>query len=188
MIHRPKPYFLRKMRKEEPEENLIPNLIKKYKKGGLPKFEPEVAVQMGDVPLDQIYYTDPITKEVLIWKYVGNYWWCRKRKGNKYEFARLMAISNKNSSTVEIVGLWDVRKHDTKQESVVIKHKISGQRGCIVAWNEYEVLIEWIDNVTEVRALARPCRDFDLLEFKYIEDHNKFKTIFDMVTKNNKRS
>ena len=181
MIYRPKPFFLQKMRREEPDQRMLTILIKKYEKGGLPEFEPEVAVQMGNVPIDQIYYTDPFTKEKLIWKYVGEYWWCRKRKNKTYEFARLMAISNKNSSIVEIVGLWDKRKHETKQEGVIIKHKETGEYGHIVGWNEYEVLIEWINKDTEERELARPFHNFDLLDFKFIEDYNHFKKIFKMV-------
>jgi hypothetical protein len=174
------------MRKEEPEEKLIPKLIQKHKKGGLSEYEPEIAIQMGKVPLNQIYYTDPITKEKLVWKYVGNYWWCRERKNNKYEFARLMAISNKNSSTIELMGLWDVRKHETKQEPVIITNKTTEEHGHITAWNEYEVLIEWVNKKTERRKQAVPFFDFEQLEFKYQEDHDKFRRIFETINKKRK--
>jgi len=186
MINRPRPFFLRKMRKEEPDIRYISRLIKNYRKGGLKEFELYIKEQMGNVPLDQIYYTDPYTKEKLVWVYVGDYWWCRKRK-ERYEFARMVAIRNKKDSAIEIVGLWDSRKHETRQEPVIVTHKLSNEKGYIVGWNEYEVLIEWIDNRTEDRKIATPVKEMDLLEFKFIEDFDKFEIIFNMIAKNRRR-
>lgn len=188
MIHRPKPYFLRKMRQEEPLDSEIEQLKSTYNNGGLKAYEPEVANRLSNIPIEQINYTDPLTKEVLLWVYVGNYWWCRKRKKGKYEFARLVAIKNINSKKLEIYGLWDQRIHETIQKPVTVTKKDdSDVKGYIVGWNAYEVMIEWINKETGLRDLAIPVKDRNLIEFEFFEDEKQFRKVFETVAKNNKR-
>lgn len=194
MKYRPKPFYISMLRKEEPIESNIDKLISIHNKGGVDKFEDDVAVRMGKFRIEQIYYTNPITQEKLKWLYVGNFWWVRKItiqiingkkvKKVKYEFARLMAYENKNGPVENIVGLWDARIHELKVEPIVVYEKSSGRAGVIVSYNDFEVVVEWeVDGIRSQTFV----RDINDLEFKFTEDFKKFCKVFKVISKHVKK-
>jgi len=183
MEYRSKPYYLMRMRKEPVPEDIKGKLVSIYEDGGLKEFEKDIAPRMGKLPVEQIYYTDPITHENLKWIYVGDFWWCRKRniiiedgkkrRKKQYEFARLMAIMNRKNPIDLIMGLWDARIHEFKKDPIIV---FKGDRkGVIVEYNEFEVVVQWCDD-PKSRSLIR---EIDEISFKYMEDFKLFKRVFD---------
>lgn len=180
MEYRSRPPYIMKMRKEPIMDNLKDKMISRYKKGGLKNYEEDVAPRMGKFRIEQIYHVDTETKERLKWVYVGEYWWCRKRKkGNKgifYEFARLVAIENtRGVTTFQIVGLWDARRHEHKPEPPIVTDTSSHITGVITSHNEFEIWVKWENGKHE------PISDRARIEFKYIEDNKMYSKIFDRV-------
>jgi hypothetical protein len=200
MISRPRPTFIQRMRKEDPPKYVRAKLIYRYKKGGMKSFEIDVIKRMGNISMEQIYYTDPFTKEVYRWIYVGDYWWCRFRKFDvvesdktkiktrykkfkrrRYEFARLMAVVNAvgENGKEQLDGLWDTRRHTHKTEPTLVYK--NGRKGFIVSFSEYEVLIEWVNSSTGEREIAVPLLDDDGLTYEYVEDWSKFTKLFSLI-------
>jgi hypothetical protein len=209
MINRPKPKYFRTFYKDGPPDKDRRKLIFRFKKGGLKSFEDDVADRMCGVSLDQYSFTDPYTKEVLKWIYVGNFWWCRFRKWgvkdisanefkkikvNKYEFARLLAGSCEkifrgeknanNHGVIQYDGLWDSRRHEFKQMSEVVFDK-SGKKGVILGHNEWEVVVGWVHSGKI--GVGVPVRNPDELTFMFVEDFVKYKKIFELVRKHVKK-
>jgi hypothetical protein len=180
-----------KMRKDDPSEKDIDRLKRVYKDGGVKEFEPDIKIRMGDIKIEQYFHTDPYTHEKVKWTYVGNYWWCRRRRFSvkdtglneyhkvreeKYEFARIMAVINKHG-VEQLDGLWDTRRHSFREppERVLIL----GKKAVIVGNNEWEVLVAPV--IGGVPGVAIPIRKLDDLEFEFVEDYNKYKKIFGMI-------
>jgi hypothetical protein len=181
MQRRPLDGFIRRFRVEEPPDNLRRKLINRFKRGGLDGFESNIIKVMGDIKLVQVMFTDPITKERLLWKYVGELWWCRQRK-DCYEFSRLVAYVNKSGRLNEVEGLWDARRHVTKQQPVIMYR--GDVKGFVVGYNDFEVLVEWYNPETGLRSLAEPVRSIDNIRFEFVEDHKKFSKVFSNICKN----
>jgi hypothetical protein len=161
-------------------DNIRRKMIARYKRGGLKEYEKDISPKMGNFRIEQIYYIDTVTKEKLKWVYVGDHWWCRK-KNNKYEFARLMAMVNENKEVNEIVGLWDARRHEHKPEPPIVFDKESRKEGVITDYSGVELWVKWSDGRIE------PISDGDRIEFKYIEDFRKYSRIFNRGKKNVKK-
>ena len=188
MRRRPKDTYLKWMKKETPPREMRKDLIICYKDGGLKLFESSIAKLMGDIKIDQYQYTDPISGELLIWKYVGDHWWCRKH-GGRYEFARMVALIN-DSITSEIDGLWDAGKHVNKQEPEIVYR--GDQKGCIVGYNEFEVFVDWLvpDGFgvsLKHSGVVVPIRNAENLSFEFEEDFNKYQKIFANILKRLKK-
>jgi hypothetical protein len=184
MKHRPIDKFIRRFRIEPVPNNLRNKFISRFRCGGLQKFESNVISKMGDVKLIQFVYTDPLSKERLLWKYVGDLWWCRKHN-DKYEFSRLVAYVNKPGRMDEIDGLWDAGRHVTKQPLIVVHN--GDVKGFVVGYNDFEVLVEWCDKLTGARLLAAPVRSMNDLRFEFIEDHKLFFKVFSNIHKNERK-
>lgn len=190
MINRPRPTYLMKMRKDEPSDMDVEGLIRTYKDGGVEVFEPDVKIRMGDLRIEQYFHTDPYTHEKIKWTYVGNYWWCRRRRfgvkddGSKYrkvreekfEFARLMAVVNAHG-VEQLDGLWDARRHSFREppERVLI----FGRKAVVVGHNEWEVLVAPL--VGGEPGVAVPVKKLCDLEFEFVDDFNKYSKIFRMI-------
>jgi hypothetical protein len=193
MINRPRPTYLMKMRKDEPHEKDVEELKRIYKCGGVKEFEPDVMIRMGDIKIEQYFHTDPYTHEKVKWTYVGNYWWCRRRRFSvkdtgpneyhrvreeKYEFARIMAVVNANGIE-QLDGLWDARRHVFREppERVLIL----GKKAVIVGHNEWEVFVAPLIGGDPGSPI--PIKKLSDLEFEFVEDYNKYKKIFGMIEK-----
>lgn len=137
---------------------------------------------MEGVNIVQAAVTDPLSKEWLLWRYVGDFWWCRHRKkSGRYEFARMMALLD---GANQLDGLWDSRRHVTHQQGVIVFRALDPlMKGYIVGRNEYEVFVEWEDRDTGMRGPSTPVKEMELLEFKYIEDFEQYKVIFSNLRK-----
>ena len=171
MRKRPLMEFIRFFEKERPPSEIRSKLIRRYNKGGLKEFEPEVKLCLGDVPLGQIVFTDPVCGDRLLWVYVGDCWWCRKhRKCGLFEFSRLVA--RRNDKVGEVVGLWDVRAHGFVAEPEVV-YDVVGNKGVIVGFNEFEVVVVWFKD--GVRGVGVPVRGG--LRFEFVEDYVKYRGI-----------
>ena len=179
MKNRPKEFFIRKIRKEEPLDSERSRLVVRYRKGGLKAFEPDIAPKMVDVSLEQAGTTDPLQHDVRKWIYVGEQWWCRRRVKKKkvyYEFARMVAIRNDETCS-EIEGLWDSRRHTTKQPPETVYKKGLFISGRIIGYNEWEITVCW-DTPGSVCASVSPVRNINEIEFEYEEDFEKYSKIF----------
>jgi hypothetical protein len=180
MRHRPKPIFIRKMYIEKPPDHMRRKLIGRYKRGGLPDFEEGDRTALGGISLEQIAFTDPVTKELLKWVYVGSNFWCRVRKFGKkkdrvkYEFGRFCALNIHNN---KIVAYWNQGKHDFSEEPVRVFRRKDGAWGIISGYNDYEVYIRWGKDI------AVPCRDIGEISFEFFEDEKKFSKIFSNIKK-----
>ena len=140
MKRRPREIFLKKIRKEDPPSKIREKLICVYKKGGV-EFEDDQKERLRNTPIKLTCITDNSSGQLLQWIYVGTTWWCRKI-GKRYQFARVMAIYNDETAS-RIEGLWDERRHATKQPLKVV---YSGdRRGIITGHNEFEIIIHWDD-------------------------------------------
>jgi hypothetical protein len=192
MRNKPLPVFTRRFRQEPPPDDKKRALIECYKKGGLRSYELVYMLQMDRVSLKQAVITDPLVGDDLQWIYVGELWWCRKRKpkrGDKrgrtsYEFARLVALRKKEDNTFEVEGLWDCRRHEHKPEPVIVYKKVDPEcKGYIVGRNEYEVLVAWEDRETLRRGVPVPVRSFEELVFEFTNDHDQYEAIFSKLRK-----
>jgi hypothetical protein len=199
MIPRPKPTFLRIFHKEDPPKEEREDFIKCFKRGGLKGFEKDVSEMLVGVQIEQYFYTDPYTQDVIRWVYVGKCWWCRYRKHvvvdkpdgtyvrvkkNHYEFSRLMAsLYEIENGIVVFDGLWDARKHEVSKPPVIVIGR-DGRKGIILGYNEWEICVGWIDNTGKV-GVAVPIRNPDELEFQFVEDFKSFKKIIELVKRKN---
>ena len=180
MEYRSRQPYIMKMRQEPIMDNLKKKMISRYNRGGLKEYEADVAPKMGKFRIEQIYHVDTVTKERLKWIYVGDFWWCRKRKKGKkgifYEFARLVAIENTRGGDVQMIfGLWDAGKHEHKPELPTVIDTSSNITGVVTGHNEFEIWVKWSDGRHE------PVADRGRVEFKFFEDHKKYSKIFDRV-------
>jgi hypothetical protein len=184
MRNRPLPYFTRFVRKENPPDKDFNILVKRYRKGGLKKYIGDDIVRLADVKLEQVCYTDPVSHEKLIWVYVGDSWWCRKRKGGNFEFARMVALVNQSAKKLisinrdvkknfEVDGLWDCRRHTHHPDPEIIYK--DGVRGYIVGCNQFEFLVEW--EINGIRSFAVPVNNLCGIDFEFEEDFKKYSKL-----------
>lgn len=180
MEHRPKEFFIRRIRKEEPLDKERRHLIWRYNRGGYTEFEPEVVDKMVGVAIEQAATIDPVQKDERKWVYVGDQWWCRRRKKKKkiyYEFARMVAIRNDKDCNI-IDGLWDSRRHVTKQPLMEVFSADRSRKGYVVGYNEWEVLVQWVEENPLKRGPPVPVMRLEDIVFRYEEDYMKFRKIF----------
>ena len=185
MLRRPVDKYVYRLRKEDIPEEMQGEKIKRYNEGGIREYEPEVKPKLDGIPLEQISFTDPLTKDVLKWVYVGDLWWCRKRKKPRiqYEFARVVAyVNDLKKPLAEIHGLWNNRIHLTKQKPIIVYR--NGMQGYIVGYNDFEVFVQWCDPITGERGIPSPVRSIVDVAFEFVEDFNKYSRVFANIKRN----
>lgn len=188
MRPRPQEEFIRKIRKEEPPDDIRKKLIRIFKSGGLEQFETDLQEKMRDVSFQQVglpvvklssgKLRPPTDTNLVNWIYVGDCWWCRQRKEKKhtyYEFARMVAIYNRGKLN-EIEGLWDARRHLHKPPPKIVYEKGTRKRGYIVGHNQWELLVDWENSSTQ-RGTLSPTQ-FKDLDFEFVEDFEFYGKIF----------
>lgn len=181
MRNRPKTIFLKKLRKEEPPEDLLDKLINNYRAGGI-EFESDTAVKLRGTPSKMVCVSDVRTRRLTEWRYVGETWWARYiDRGEvlgKYEFARYVAVLNEGTSD-QVEGLWDERRHaDIQPPMIVYDEERKGQIG---AFNEFEIYVCWWEDgkLLPGRKVEDPCT----LRFEFVEDYKYFGPIISKITK-----
>jgi hypothetical protein len=114
-----------------------------------------------------------------------------KKGRDKIKLARFIAaggdkkklIENKGGITHTVVGLWDTRIHAAKPEPEIVFDK-DGKRGVILAYNEYEIIVEWDVEGKKSQSMIRNIED---LKFKFFEDYRKYLKVFELIQKHQKR-
>lgn len=196
MENRLRDIFLRKMRIEEPLKSERGRLLSRFKRGGLKEFEYKMLDKMEGISFNQAVSVDPIQRDQLAWTYVGEAWWCRKRKDKKskrfrYEFARFVAIRNDETCSI-IEGIWDSRRHITRQPPEVVE-LIKGPAIClgcscyICGYNQHEVSVHCSRRDTGVFVGVAYIKNFEDIKFKYIEDYEKYSKIFSNIEDRSKQ-
>ena len=141
-------------------------------------FEEDVKSKMGDTRRLQGPTWDARTVEELWWHYIGNYWWCRRR-GRIYEFARMYAAKYVDKIR-QFDGLWNERRHAPDEHpKIVYRDDAKGfdEKGYIVGYNKYEILVQWEDVKSEKRSIETPHSSLVGIRFEYDEDEKYFKKL-----------
>ena len=181
-MRRPIPIYTKLMHKEDPPKKDRRRLISAYKKGGA-KFEENVKREMGDTRLRQGPTWDPRTGEELWWHYIGSYWWCRRRKNGRYEFARIYALKYVDDVR-QYDGLWNERRHAADGHPKIVYR--DGKKGFIVGHNKYEIFVQWEDEFNR-RSTETHHSSLSGIRFEYEEDEKYFKRLLEKENKNAKR-
>ena len=189
MRPRPQDDFIRKIRKEEPTDNIRKKLIRTFKDGGVTEFEKDLQEKMWDVSMSQVglpvikttagKLVPPTDPNLIKWIYVGECWWCRQRKQKTriyYEFARMVAIYNRGERN-EVEGLWDARRHAPKPPPVIVYDKNTKLRGFVVGYNHWELLVDWENSSAQRGGVLAAVRFVDV-GFEFLEDYEFYKKVF----------
>jgi len=172
MEHRPHPKYSQKICREHPSINIRKKLIENFQKGGV-KFEDNIKVTIGELPLRMKALIGKKSKILSEWIYVGDGWWCIKNM-SKFEFGKLMAIKVENDEVI-IEGTWDESKHGFEEQPEIVFDK-DGRSGHIIAFNKWEIYISWFkDGKLGVPVMYNK---LDEITFKYIEDHRKYLKLY----------
>lgn len=164
------PNYLMYMYKEEPPTDKIRRrLIRVFRKHGPGELEEEWRDKLGVHNIWGMTYD--ASGNQLVWSYVEGGWWIRKHK-SKWEFGRIYALENRDSSSKIFHGLWNNRVHRDSGCPIIV-YSVLGRRGVINGWNRHELYVTWDGYGGRERV------DFGELEFEFIEDYNKFKRLFD---------
>jgi hypothetical protein len=176
-----KPEFVQILRSKKPTKDERKKLIKNFKRNGV-EYEADVKDQYKSIK-KRIAYFSKEHKMIGEWIYVGYNWWCRKI--TDYEFAKIYA---QNNTTLEEEP-WDDKFHKFENPPTIVLRDVSGnkEKGFLVGYNEFELLIEWIDPITKERKHAIPIRDVENISFEWLEHYKKYRKIIANILKSRKK-
>ncbi len=171
MKNRPKPQYVKILRREDPPVDIRGGLISVFGDGGC-DIEARNVADLGSSNKITCL-TELRSRELNCWRYVGDLWWCRhiKRK-DVFEFARYVAFLN-DKDCDQVVGLWRESLHGFREPPVVVYY--NGRKGQISAFSEFEIYVQWWEGGELLSGRVFP--DPGRLEFEFIEDEKYYSGI-----------